>query len=90
MSARGYFLTAGDAASQLLNAVLFNSGRANQSLSGRCYEEREHWFFGRLGRWLIDPVAGLFGNKNHCYMSYLNDVRRANELAQHFKESGGG
>ncbi len=72
----GYFHTVGDALSQLLNAVLFHSGNANESLSGRCWRQREHWFFGRL-KVVLDVSAGVFGDVDHCENSHLSDVARA-------------
>lgn len=80
---RNYLLTVGDASSQLLNAVVFNSGNANESLSGRCWRQREHWFFGNL-RHAIDTGALVFGDTNHCVSAYRNDVERATKLLQYY------
>ena len=72
-----YLLTNGDAASQFLNASLFFSGNANQSLSGRCWEERDHWLFGSL-LFVIDGVAlMIFRKSDHCRKAYESDMRRA-------------
>jgi len=79
---RRYLLTVGDASSQLLNAAVFNSGNANESLSGRCWRQREHWFFGNL-RPAIDRVFLALGDTNHCASSYHNDVERAAKTLQY-------
>ncbi len=72
----GYFHTLGDALSQLLNALLFHSGNANESLSGRCWRQRDHWFFGRL-RVVVDALSRLVGETEHCEKSHAADVARA-------------
>lgn len=74
-----YFKTGGDALSQLVNAWVFRSGNANESLSGRCWNQREHWFFGRL-RPVIDQIFVWFGEEDHCEKSYWRDVARAEAL----------
>ena len=71
-----YFMTVGDALSQLLNAAVFLSGNANESLSGRCWRQRDHWFFGRAMR-AIDAVAHKMGDVGHCANAYRHDVSRA-------------
>ncbi|MFT5766729.1 MAG: hypothetical protein ACI9DH_000548 [Halioglobus sp.] len=74
-----YFITVGDALSQLLNVVVFFGGNANESLSGRCWRQREHWLYGML-RYPINAVASLFGETSHCKQSYLNDIERAQAM----------
>jgi len=74
-----YLHTIGDALSQLLNAIVFGSDNANESLSGRCYRQRDHWFFGILMKG-INAIAKLLGDINHCENAYQNDLRRARKL----------
>ncbi len=74
-----YLISVGDALSQLLNALVFVSLNANESLSGRCWRMRDHWFYGAL-RKIIDLVFKLFGNSNHCRGAFENDVKRARIL----------
>lgn len=77
-----YLISVGDACSQLLNALVFISLNANESLSGRCWRLKEHWFYGSI-RYIIDFVFKLFKNHNHCYNAYANDIVRAKELLKH-------
>jgi hypothetical protein len=72
----GYFNTIFDALSQLINAVAFNSGNANESISGRCWRQREHWFFGRL-LVVIDSVFWI--DNGHCERAHWSDVSRASK-----------
>ena len=76
---KDYFNTIGDGLSQLLNAVLFNSGNANESLSGRCFRQRDHWFFGRL-EVVINALFNWFGQEDHCERAYATDLNRALDL----------
>lgn len=76
-----YFITVGDALSQLLNAVIFLSNDANESLSGRCHRERYHWFYGRL-RQSIDWFFAKFSDYGHCANAYRNDVQRAQRTVE--------
>jgi hypothetical protein len=73
---RKYFCVLGDSVSQLLNAFLFNSGNANESVSARCWRQRDHWFFGRL-RVIVDKVFSWFGGENHCRNSYRAEIALA-------------
>lgn len=61
----------GDALSQLLN-VLFLNGHPNESLSGRAYRTGSKW------RAVIDAI--FWFDRNHCFISYMNDVRYAGQL----------
>ena len=79
MAVGHYLHTIGDALSQLLNVVVFLSDTANESLSGRCYRQREHWMYGTLMK-SINAVAALLGDLDHCEASYRNDVGRAHLL----------
>lgn len=74
-----YLISVGDGLSQLLNVIVFLSNNPNESISGRCWRQREHWFFGRLG-WTINTVFLWFGNVDHCWSAYWTDVRRAEEV----------
>jgi hypothetical protein len=57
---------------QQLNAIL--GGYADETLSSRSYRaERDKKFFGIITRPIIDFVFALFGDKNHCYTSYLSE-----------------
>lgn len=61
----------GDATSQWVNATFFN-GHPNESLSGRAYRTGSKW------QKVIDTL--LWFDKNHCFVSYMNDVRYAGQL----------
>ena len=74
-----YFFNLGNAISQLINVGLFMGGNANESISGRCWRQRSHWFFGRL-RTTIDYVALLMGDEDHCWNSYCNEISNAMAL----------
>lgn len=76
-----YLLTVGDALSQLLNAAVFLSGNANESLSGRCFRQRDHWLYGRL-QVMIDAVAAMLGDYGHCARAHRKDVTRASYTLQ--------
>jgi len=69
-----YVISVGDALSQLFNAAVFLSGNANQSVSGRCHEQRDHRFFGKL-RVVINAL--FFLQDDHCKESWEADLRRA-------------
>lgn len=72
-----YLISVGDAASQLLNALVFFSFDANQSLSGRCWEHRDHWFYGPLG----EGIDLIFGG-GHCCEASRKDTLRAIDRAK--------
>jgi hypothetical protein len=73
---QSYIVAAGDTVSQLINAWVFNSGNSNQSLSGRCWIQRNRWFWGKL-RITIDWIAlTVFRNSDHCYEAYHKDRLR--------------
>lgn len=73
-----YFVRIGDATSQWANSVFFLSKNPNESISGRCWRLRNHWFWGNF-RKLIDFLFRPF-EKYHCEKAYYADVRRAKEL----------
>jgi hypothetical protein len=68
-----------DATTQLLNCLLLPSPfdtNANESISGRMYREGR-----RVPRNLIDWFfLKVFGEENHCYNSFISDLRRAEAL----------
>ena len=62
---------------QVFNTFLFG-GYADETMSSHLYR------YGLIGRYLwlrnlVDWVAGLFGDKDHCYQSYLNEVNQEQE-----------
>lgn len=73
-SVANYFITVGDIFSTFLNHVLLLSFDGNQSLSGRCFENRHHWFFGSL-RKIIDFIFTKW-EEDHCEKSFISDGRR--------------
>ena len=65
----------GDAASQFFNVLLFN-GDPNYSISGDAYRlKRER--LRKVIDWLASPWE-----KDHCRLSYENDVTKAERLLQ--------
>lgn len=73
-----YFIRCGDALSQLVNVVIFLSDNPNESLSGRSYRQKRHWFWGKM-LIVLDVIFSPF-ESNHCQKSHENDVRRASIL----------
>jgi len=73
-----YFITLGDIFSTFLNHTLFFSFDGNQSLSGRCFENRHHWFFGRL-RKVIDAIFSKW-EKDHCEACFISDGMRGEHM----------
>lgn len=76
-----YLMTVGDALSQLGNAVFFNSGNANESISGRAYRQRND---SRVWRWAYLAINWVFwvvaGQSDHCRDAHEADRTRALEL----------
>ena len=58
---------------QLVNAIF--GGWADETLSSRTWRHKDQpgW---RLLRWILDTVAALFGDKNHCRASYVSEKNR--------------
>ncbi len=73
-----YLIRIGDATSQWINVVFLFSVNPNESISGRCWRMRTHYFWGKI-RIAIDWLASPF-EKDHCQKSYINDVARAAAL----------
>jgi hypothetical protein len=84
MSARKYFLTIGDAGSQLINAVL-GSMNANESLSGRAYKNESTSKLWAGVRITIDTIFSPFSDA-HCEEAFFADVKRAKELIQTYSK----
>jgi len=73
-----YLHRVGDALSQLLNVIVFNSKNPNESISGRSWRMRRYYFWGKM-RVLIDWLASPF-EEDHCQRSHEADVARAARL----------
>jgi len=73
-----YFVCCGDAVSQLINVVVFLSDNPNESLSGRSYRQKRHWFWGKM-LIVLDFAFSPFQDE-HCKKSHYADVKRASEL----------
>jgi hypothetical protein len=73
-----YLMRCGDAVSQLVNVLIFFSKNPNESLSGRSYREKHHWFWGKM----LILIDGLFYlvQKDHCQKAHEADVARASAL----------
>ena len=71
-----YLHRVGDALSQLANVAFLGGRNPNESVSGRCWRQNEHWFFGKL-RIAIDGFFRLFGQQAHCADAYRADLSRA-------------
>ena len=73
-----YLQRVGSASSQLLNALLFNSKRPNESVSGRSYRRaRDGAVKWQYLQAIINRFFSLFGQKDHCRKAYLNDIVEA-------------
>lgn len=64
-------IRAGDALSQLVNVIVLN-GHPNESLSGRAWRTQSVWYK------VIDTL--LWFDKDHCKVSYENDLAYAREI----------
>jgi 23S rRNA maturation-related 3'-5' exoribonuclease YhaM len=73
-----YCVRVGDAVSQLINVVVFLSTNPNESLSGRSYRQKHHWFWGKM----LVVIDAMFYpiQKEHCRKSHEADVKRASDL----------
>lgn len=70
-----YLIRCGDALSQLINVVVFLSDNPNESLSGRSYREKRHWFWGKM--LVVIDAAFYLIQKEHCRKSHEADLKRA-------------
>ena len=75
-----YLVRVGDATSQLLNIMVFLGDNPNESVSGRCYRLRQHFFWGKL-KVVVDTLASPF-EEDHCRVAYDGDLRRARLLVE--------
>lgn len=71
-----YLLKAGDALSQLLN-VVFLLGHPNEAVSSRAYRLEHDSLTWHYARRAIDFVFAMFGDLEHCKVSYENDLSNA-------------
>jgi len=63
------------AVDQWINAAFFG-GYADETLSARCWRERDKSRFWHYMRICVDGLFRCFGQKNHCYQSYLSECQR--------------
>ena len=73
-----YLIRAGDATSQWVNVVFLGSKNPNESISGRAWRMQNRSTFWKYARPFIDTV--IFWEDDHCELSYIADVRRAQTL----------
>lgn len=59
---------------QLLNTVFLN-GYPDETLSSHFYRWNRDSVY-KYPMIILDKIAGLFGDKNHCYESYKSEERR--------------
>jgi len=60
---------------QLANTLL--AGSPDETLSARAYRtEQSGKWLGRVFRPLIDALARLLGDKDHCHQAYLSEFRK--------------
>lgn len=78
-----YFIQNLIAIDQLANTIL--GGYADETLSSRAWRaERDKKAIGIIMRPFIDFVFNLFGDKDHCYTSYISE-RDSNHLPPEFR-----
>jgi len=70
---QGYFYNISVALDQLLNALFF--GFADETLSSRAYRLslKGLWWRWHICKQAIDALALLFGDKDHCYVSFISE-----------------
>jgi len=73
-----YGVRVGDAVSQLVNVVVFLSDNPNESVSGRSYREKHHWFWGKMHT-VINLLFSPF-HQDHCQKAHEADIKRASRL----------
>ena len=73
-----YLHRCGDALSQLINVVIFFSENPNESLSGRSYRQKHHWFWGKMHT-VINLLFYPF-HQDHCQKAHEADIKRASIL----------
>ena len=81
-----YLVSSGDTVSAFLNNLIFFANDGNQSISGRCDDEKDKFFWKKFGH-LVDGLAyGIFGQENHCRKAAVRDTKRALERVRKFPE----
>ena len=81
-----YLISLGDVFSTLINNLFFFALNGNQSLSGRCAAEWDHWFFGSLGVCINAVALHVFGQENHCLKALIQDIQRGEELKRRYND----
>lgn len=71
---------------QALNVIVL-FGREDETVSARCWRLRAV-FPWSVARWIIDLVALLFKDKNHCEASYLSELQ-GKQLPKEYRTEGG-
>lgn len=66
-----YLLNILIAADQLANAILL--GKPDETLSARSWRLHERYWYAEVARVIIDFIFRIFGQKAHCYNSYLSE-----------------
>lgn len=57
---------------QLANTIL--RGWPDETFSARCWRLRKQYCFWRIMRVLVDALARLCGDKDHCRLSYESEL----------------
>jgi len=82
---QGYFYNISVALDQLLNALFF--GFADETLSSRAYRLslKGLWWRWQICKTVIDKLALIFNDKNHCYVSFVSE-REGRQLPPELRE----
>jgi hypothetical protein len=75
-----YLLNIGDCLSQLINNAVFMADNPNQSISGRCWQQRHDRYWRHLYS-AVNFVASPW-QENHCLEAYLADLDRARKMLE--------
>lgn len=86
MSLSSYFMTLGDASSQLVNALLFNSKNANESISGKSYANKDSSKAWNAAYLFINSIFSVFGQVDHCASAFYTDRERAKSLLKKYPD----
>ena len=82
-----YFFRVGNAISQLMNVTFLGGQYANESVSGRCYQNEHKSKAWHLGRRAIDyAFKKLVDQDGHCRDAFLTDLADANRVLKVSKE----
>ena len=79
-----YLVSTGDSLSTLVNNALFFANDGNQSISGRCDDQKHDWFWGAFGHFIDWLAYTFFGQENHCHKAAVRDTMRGLGRAQKF------